>query len=69
MVEAPTLEAFAVWGLNHGCIKNSGHQGLVHDGEGAAVVGAHHTEPNATHLNCGPDEFFVLLHDKVSVVG
>ena len=29
---------------------------------------AHCTEPNVVHLNCRPDEFFVLLHDKVSVV-
>ena len=68
MIEAPASEAFAGWGLNSSCIENSGHQGLVHGGEGAAVVGTHHMEPNVIHLECKSDEFFVLLHDKVSVV-
>ena len=69
MVEAPISEAFAGWGLNHGCIENSGHQSLVHCGEVAAVMGAHCMEPTGIHLNCRPNEFLVLLHDKVSVVG
>ena len=64
MVEAPASEAFVGWGLNSTCIENSDHQGLVHGGEGEAVVGAHWMEPNVVHLDCRPDEFFVLLHDK-----
>ena len=33
------------------------HQGLVHCGEGAAVVGAQCMEPNVVHLNCRPNDF------------
>ena len=36
--------------------------------EGATVVGTHGTVSNVIHLDCGPNECFVLLHNEAFVV-
>ena len=65
----PHLKHLWAGGLDCCSVEDGCHQCLVCGGEWAAMMSTHCLEPDVIHPDYRPVKLFVLLHDKVPVIG